>query len=98
MNDGLSLLSFLDAPVLVGDPDGRVIYVNRALARRGRLQPALWLLVASFWGTGLVLISGGSDSSGRSLTSPAMASRISLAASSISRPTRNSTLMVETPS
>jgi hypothetical protein len=26
----LSLLSFLDAPVLVGDPEGRAAYVNPA--------------------------------------------------------------------
>jgi hypothetical protein len=32
--DGVSLLSFLDAPVLVGDPEGRVIYVNPAFERR----------------------------------------------------------------
>jgi len=29
-SDGTSLLSFLDAPVVVGDPEGRVIYVNPA--------------------------------------------------------------------
>ena len=28
--DGTSLLQFLDAPVVVGDPEGRVIYVNPA--------------------------------------------------------------------
>ncbi|MGH0034395.1 MAG: PAS domain-containing protein [Myxococcota bacterium] len=28
MSGGASLLSFLDTPVVVGDPDGRVIYVN----------------------------------------------------------------------
>ena len=32
MSDGIaSLLNFLDAPIVVGDPDGRVIYVNPAL-------------------------------------------------------------------
>jgi len=31
--DGVSLLDFLDAPFLVGDPDGRVVYVNPAFAR-----------------------------------------------------------------
>ena len=30
----LSLLSFLDAPVLVGDPDGRAAYVNPAFESR----------------------------------------------------------------
>jgi PAS domain S-box-containing protein len=29
-----SLLSFLDAPVLVGDPDGRTVYVNPAFEER----------------------------------------------------------------
>ena len=28
--DGASLLNFLDAPVVVGDPEGRVIFVNPA--------------------------------------------------------------------
>lgn len=28
MSEGASLLTYLDAPVVVGDPDGRVIYVN----------------------------------------------------------------------
>jgi hypothetical protein len=32
--DGVSLLSFLDAPCLVGDPDGRVVYVNPSFERR----------------------------------------------------------------
>jgi hypothetical protein len=40
MSEGSSLLTFLDAPVLVGDPDGRVIYVNptfeRSFERSGR--------------------------------------------------------------
>ena len=42
----VSLLDFLDAPVLVGDPDGRVVYVNSAfeacsgIAARGREGPA----------------------------------------------------------
>ena len=30
----LSLLSFLDAPVLVGDPEGRAAYVNPAFESR----------------------------------------------------------------
>ena len=29
-----SLLSFLDAPVVVGDPDGRAVYVNPAFEAR----------------------------------------------------------------
>ena len=29
-----SLLSFLDAPVIVGDPDGRVVYANPAFESR----------------------------------------------------------------
>ncbi len=32
--DGVSLLSFLDAPFLVGDPEGRVVYANPAFERR----------------------------------------------------------------
>jgi hypothetical protein len=32
--DGVSLLKFLDTPFLVGDPDGRVVYVNPAFERR----------------------------------------------------------------
>ncbi len=32
--EGASLLNFLDAPVLVGDPDGRVVYVNPCFERR----------------------------------------------------------------
>jgi PAS domain-containing protein len=32
--DGGSLLSFLDAPCLVGDPNGRVVYANPAFERR----------------------------------------------------------------
>lgn len=28
-----SLLNFLDAPIVVGDPEGRVIYVNPAFER-----------------------------------------------------------------
>ena len=32
--DGASLISFLDTPFLVGDPDGRVVYVNPAFERR----------------------------------------------------------------
>ena len=31
--DGVSLLNFLDAPFVVGDPDGRIVYVNSAFAR-----------------------------------------------------------------
>ena len=31
--DGVSLISFLDAPLLVGDPDGRVVFVNPAFER-----------------------------------------------------------------
>lgn len=31
--DGISLLNFLDAPFVVGDPDGRIVYVNPAFAR-----------------------------------------------------------------
>lgn len=31
-----SLLSFLDAPVVVGDPDGRAAYVNPAFEAGGR--------------------------------------------------------------
>jgi len=34
VSEGASLLTFLDAPVLVGDPEGRVIYVNPAFERR----------------------------------------------------------------
>ncbi len=34
ISEGASLLTFLDAPVLVGDPDGRVIYVNPSFERR----------------------------------------------------------------
>ena len=30
MSEGASLLNFLDAPVVVGDPEGRVIFVNPA--------------------------------------------------------------------
>ena len=29
-----SLLSFLDAPVIVGDPEGRAVYVNPAFQSR----------------------------------------------------------------
>jgi len=40
ISEGASLLTFLDAPVMVGDPDGRVIYVNpsfeTAFERSGR--------------------------------------------------------------
>lgn len=32
--DGVSLLSFIDAACLVGDPEGRVVYVNPAFERR----------------------------------------------------------------
>ncbi len=32
--DSVSLLSFLEAPCLVGDPDGRVVFVNPAFERR----------------------------------------------------------------
>jgi PAS domain S-box-containing protein len=32
--DGVSLISFLDAPFLVGDPEGRIVYVNPAFERR----------------------------------------------------------------
>jgi PAS domain S-box-containing protein len=32
--DGVSLISFLDAPFMVGDPDGRIVYVNPAFERR----------------------------------------------------------------
>ena len=32
--DGVSLISFLDAPFLVGDPGGRVVYVNPAFEQR----------------------------------------------------------------
>ena len=32
----VSLLTFLDAPVVVGDPDGRTAYVNPAFAARFR--------------------------------------------------------------
>ena len=31
---GRSLLDYLDAPVLVGDPDGRVVHLNPAFERR----------------------------------------------------------------
>jgi PAS domain-containing protein len=34
VSEGTSLLSFLDAPVLVGDPQGAAIYVNPAFERR----------------------------------------------------------------
>ena len=30
---GQSLLNFLDAPVLVGDPEGRIIFANDAFVR-----------------------------------------------------------------
>lgn len=33
MNGGRSLMDFVDAPVLVGDPDGRAVYVNPAFKR-----------------------------------------------------------------
>ena len=32
--EGVSLLNFLDTPCLVGDPEGRVVYVNPAFERR----------------------------------------------------------------
>ncbi len=32
--DGVSLLNFIDAPCLVGDPEGRVVYVNPAFGQR----------------------------------------------------------------
>jgi hypothetical protein len=32
-SDGISLLEFLDSPLVVGDPEGRVIYANRAFQR-----------------------------------------------------------------
>lgn len=32
--DGVSLLNFIEAPCLVGDPEGRVVYVNDAFGRR----------------------------------------------------------------
>ena len=31
--DGLSLISFLDSPFLVGDPNGCIVYVNPAFER-----------------------------------------------------------------
>jgi hypothetical protein len=34
ISEGASLLTFLDAPVLVGDPESRVIYVNPCFERR----------------------------------------------------------------
>jgi hypothetical protein len=36
--DGASLLNFVDAPILVGDPEGRVVYVNPSFERRFDLQ------------------------------------------------------------
>jgi PAS domain S-box-containing protein len=38
--EGSSLLDFVDAPVIVGDPDSRVIYVNRCFERRLGIAPA----------------------------------------------------------
>jgi PAS domain S-box-containing protein len=38
--EGSSLLDFVDAPVIVGDPDSRVIYVNRCFERRLGISPA----------------------------------------------------------
>jgi len=38
--EGSSLLDFVDAPVIVGDPDSRVIYVNRCFERRLGVSPA----------------------------------------------------------
>ena len=32
--EGSSLLDFVDSPVIVGDPDSRVIYVNASCERR----------------------------------------------------------------
>ena len=34
MNGAESLLSYLDAPIVVGDPEGRAVYVNPAFAQR----------------------------------------------------------------
>ena len=34
MNGAESLLSYLDAPIVVGDPDGRAVYVNPAFEER----------------------------------------------------------------
>ena len=34
MNSAESLLSYLDAPIVVGDPDGRAVYVNPAFEER----------------------------------------------------------------
>ena len=46
-----SLLDYLDAPVLVGDPDGRVVYLNPAFASRFgiRAEDALGGLLASLF-------------------------------------------------
>jgi hypothetical protein len=37
ISEGASLLTFLDSPVVVGDPEGRVIYVNPAFQQRFRI-------------------------------------------------------------
>jgi PAS domain-containing protein len=37
--DGISLLNFLDAPFIVGDPDGCIVYVNPAFARCFEVVP-----------------------------------------------------------
>ena len=34
MNGAESLLSYLDAPIVVGDPEGRAVYVNPAFEQR----------------------------------------------------------------
>jgi hypothetical protein len=53
--DNQSLLSFLDSPIVVGDPDGRVIYVNPAFETRfcsGADSPRGEHLAALFAGGG----------------------------------------------
>ena len=46
ISEGASLLTFLEAPVVVGDPEGRAIYVNPCFERRFSLAGQLielWL-------------------------------------------------------
>jgi len=38
--EGTSLLDFVDSPIIVGDPDGRVIYINPSCQRRLELSGA----------------------------------------------------------
>ena len=56
---GTSLLDFVDSPIIVGDPDGRVIYVNPSCERRQRAssgrRDAVAPRAAAFWPASAIL-------------------------------------------